>query len=165
MQKKTCCTQNPVTGRFLLHLFTILRENSKSQIPPIWATQLNFGQFFGNFCKKKFPQTTLPGMFLAVNSLLLTILAKIHVYFVLLTRQVEPLPQLIDHESLTPALIAVNIAPFPWTSHSEILPGDFFRAYFGAVSHASTLHELDSCPYPLAHHPCEINPSLPFSAS
>ena len=74
---------------------------------------------------EKKTETTLSGMFLAVNSLLLTLLAKIGVCFLLLTRQVEPLPQLIDHESRTPALIAVNIAPCPWTSHSEILPGDF----------------------------------------
>ena len=104
-------------------------------------------------------------MFLAVNSLLLTILATIRVYCVLLTRQVERLPQLIDHESRTPARIAVNITPCPQTSHNEILPGDFLRVYFGAVSHASTLHELGSCPYPLVHRPCEINPPLPFSSS
>ena len=80
---------------------------------------VNFLDFFA----KKKNETTLPGMFLAVNSLLLTILAKIRVYFVFLTRQAEPLPQLIDHESRTPALIAVNIAPCPRTNHSEILPG------------------------------------------
>ena len=45
---------------------------------------VNFLDFFA----KKKNETTLPGMFLAMNSLLLTILAKFEFIF-LLTRQVE----------------------------------------------------------------------------
>ena len=42
-------------------------------------------------------------MFLAVNPLLLVILAEIQVYFAFLTRQVETLPQHINYESRTPS--------------------------------------------------------------
>ena len=69
------------------------------------------------------PEKILLGMLFVVNPLLLIVEPKIGLNYVFLNRQVEPLPQLINHESRTPALIAVNIAPCPRTNHSEILPG------------------------------------------
>ena len=126
------------------HIFKKKDSVDLDQKTDFWSKFRKFLHFF--------PENDPAGHFFAANPLLLLVLPK---KSCLLTRQVEPLPQLIDQDSRTPALIALHIPFCPRTNHCEILPDIFSvptlvrSATFMEIISLATICEQTTCIWPM----------------